>query len=98
MQLIISSTYVAEIETMRAGKLDIGEFGPLGYVLAHQIADAQPVAAFGDKNGQPDTYNAGRHLGAEELADHEPVPAQGQDAGARQHDVDVRWPVSDLRP
>ena len=44
---------------MRAGKLDIGEFGPLGYVLAHQIADAQPVAAFGDKNGKPDTYNAG---------------------------------------
>jgi phosphonate transport system substrate-binding protein len=59
VKLIISNSYVAEIETMRAGKLDVGEFGPLGYVLAHQIADAQPVAAFGDTNGKPDTYSAG---------------------------------------
>jgi phosphonate transport system substrate-binding protein len=59
VKLIISNSYVAEIETMRAGKLDMGEFGPLGYVLAHQIADAQPVAVFGDANGKPDTYNAG---------------------------------------
>jgi phosphonate transport system substrate-binding protein len=59
VQLIISNSYVAEIEAMRAGHLDIGEFGPLGYILAHQIADAEPVAAFGDKSGQPDTYTAG---------------------------------------
>jgi phosphonate transport system substrate-binding protein len=59
VHLIVSSSYVAEIETMRAGQLQIGEFGPLGYVLAHSIADAQPVAAFGDKNGKPDTYTAG---------------------------------------
>ncbi|MBV9603860.1 MAG: phosphate/phosphite/phosphonate ABC transporter substrate-binding protein [Solirubrobacterales bacterium] len=59
VKLIISNTYVDEIETMRAGKIDMGEFGPLGYVLAHQIADAQPVAAFGDVNGKPDTYTAG---------------------------------------
>jgi phosphonate transport system substrate-binding protein len=59
VKLIISNSYVAEIETMRAGKLDVGEFGPLGYVLAHQIADAQPVAAFGDANGKPDIYYAG---------------------------------------
>jgi phosphonate transport system substrate-binding protein len=59
MQLIISSSYVDEIETMRAGKLEMGEFGPLGYILAHEQADAQPVAAFGDKNGKPDIYFAG---------------------------------------
>jgi phosphonate transport system substrate-binding protein len=59
VKLIIANTYVAEIETMKAGNLDMGEFGPLGYVLAHQIANAQPVAAFGDTNGKPDTYNAG---------------------------------------
>ena len=59
VKLDISNSYVAEIETMRAGNLDIGEFGPLGYILAHQIADAQPVAAFGDANGQPDKYYAG---------------------------------------
>jgi phosphonate transport system substrate-binding protein len=41
---------------MRSGKLDIGEFGPLGYVLAHQIAKAEAVAAYSNKDGKPDTY------------------------------------------
>jgi len=59
VKLIVTDSYVAEIEAMRAGHLDLGEFGPLGYILAHQMADAQPIAAFGDKNGQPDTYTAG---------------------------------------
>jgi phosphonate transport system substrate-binding protein len=59
VNLIISNTYVAEIDAMKAGNVDIGEFGPLGYVLAHSIANAQPVAAFGDTNGNPDTYYAG---------------------------------------
>jgi phosphonate transport system substrate-binding protein len=59
VQLIISNTYVAEIDAMRAGQIEMGEFGPLGYVLAHQLANAQPVVAFGDVNGKPDTYNAG---------------------------------------
>jgi phosphonate transport system substrate-binding protein len=59
VQLIISDSYVAEIEAMRANNLEVGEFGPLGYVLAHSIAGAQPVAAFGDTSGKPDTYTAG---------------------------------------
>jgi phosphonate transport system substrate-binding protein len=59
VKLIVTDSYVAEIEAMRAGNLEMGEFGPLGYVLAHKIANAQPVAAFGDTNGQPDTYTAG---------------------------------------
>jgi phosphonate transport system substrate-binding protein len=59
VQLIISNSYPAEIEAMRAGQLEMGEFGPLGYVLAHKLAGAQPVAAFGDTSGRPDTYTAG---------------------------------------
>ncbi|MBV9804769.1 MAG: phosphate/phosphite/phosphonate ABC transporter substrate-binding protein [Solirubrobacterales bacterium] len=59
VQLIISNSYVAEIEAMRGGNLEMGEFGPLGYVLAHKLANAQPAAAFGDTNGKPDTYTAG---------------------------------------
>jgi phosphonate transport system substrate-binding protein len=59
VQLIISDSYVAEIEAMRADQLEVGEFGPLGYVLAHQLASAQPIAAFGDTSGKPDTYTAG---------------------------------------
>jgi phosphonate transport system substrate-binding protein len=43
---------------MRNGKLEIGEFGPLGYVLAHQVGDAQAVAAFANSKGEPSTYTA----------------------------------------
>jgi phosphonate transport system substrate-binding protein len=56
VKIYIATNYNAEIEAMRSGKLEIGEFGPLGYVLAHQIAKAQAVAAFSSKDGKPDTY------------------------------------------
>lgn len=58
VELQITTSYNAEIEAMRNGKLEIGEFGPLGYVLAHQVADAQAVAAFANSKGQPSTYTA----------------------------------------
>src|ERR1700733_11250107 len=56
VKVFVATNYNAEIEAMRNGKLEIGEFGPLGYVLAHQVAKAQAVAAFGTKDGKPDTY------------------------------------------
>ncbi|MBV9252218.1 MAG: phosphate/phosphite/phosphonate ABC transporter substrate-binding protein [Acetobacteraceae bacterium] len=56
VQVFVTTNYNAEIEAMRNGKLEIGEFGPLGYVLAHQVAKAQAVAAFGNKEGKPDSY------------------------------------------
>ncbi|MFZ3237827.1 MAG: phosphate/phosphite/phosphonate ABC transporter substrate-binding protein [Stellaceae bacterium] len=56
VKVYVATNYNAEIEAMRNGKLEIGEFGPLGYVLAHQIAGAEAVAAFGTKDGKPDTY------------------------------------------
>ncbi len=56
VKIYVTTTYNAEIEAMRVGKLEIGEFGPLGYVLAHQVAKAEAVAAFGNKDGKPDSY------------------------------------------
>jgi phosphonate transport system substrate-binding protein len=56
VQVFVTTNYNAEIEAMRNGKLEIGEFGPLGYVLAHQVAKAEAVAAFGTNEGKPDTY------------------------------------------
>ena len=53
VQVFIATSYNAEIEAMRSGKLDIGEFGPLGYVLAHQVAKAEAVAAYSNKEGKP---------------------------------------------
>jgi len=58
VSLIINTNYTAEVEAMKAGKIDVGEFGPLGYIFAHQIAHAQPVAVFADKHGKPVTYTA----------------------------------------
>jgi phosphonate transport system substrate-binding protein len=59
VQVVITTNYSAEIEAMRNGKLEMGEFGPLGYVLAHQVANAQAVAAYAGPDGKPDTYTAG---------------------------------------
>ena len=56
VEVFVSTSYNAEIEAMRNGKLEIGEFGPLGYVLAHQVAKAEAVAAFGTEDGKPNSY------------------------------------------
>jgi len=56
VKVFVATNYNAEIEAMRNGKLEIGEFGPLGYVLAHQVAKAEAVAAFSNKDGKPDSY------------------------------------------
>jgi phosphonate transport system substrate-binding protein len=58
VKLIITNNYTAEVEAMRAKKLDAGEFGPLGYIFAHKLADAQPVAVFGTMQHKPVTYTA----------------------------------------
>jgi phosphonate transport system substrate-binding protein len=58
VNLIITDNYTDEVEAMKAGKIDVGEFGPLGYIFAHTIAKAEPVAVFADKNHRPVTYTA----------------------------------------
>jgi phosphonate transport system substrate-binding protein len=59
VDLQIAESYVAEILAMKNGKLDMGEFGPAGYVFASQEAGAVPLASFADSNGQLSTYTAG---------------------------------------
>jgi phosphonate transport system substrate-binding protein len=54
--LNITTSYTAEIEAMRNNKLDIAEFGPLAYVFAQKLANADLVATFSDGSGQPATY------------------------------------------
>lgn len=58
VKLVVTSNYTAEVEAMRAGKLDVAEFGPLGYIFAHQLSKAMPVAVFATKNKKPVTYTA----------------------------------------
>ena len=56
VKVYVATNYNAEIEAMRNGKLEIGEFGPLGYVLAHQVAKAEAVATFANAENKPDSY------------------------------------------
>lgn len=55
----ISDSYVAEILAMQNGKLDLGEFGPLGFVFASKQAGATALASFADANGKVSSYTAG---------------------------------------
>ena len=58
VQVEIGTSYTATIEAMRAGKIDAAEFGPLSYVLAHQVAQAEAVATYANAEGKPDSYTA----------------------------------------
>lgn len=51
--------YSAEVLAMRNKRLDIGQFGPLGFVFASDKAKAEPLASFGTADGKLSTYTAG---------------------------------------
>jgi phosphonate transport system substrate-binding protein len=56
VEVFVATGYNAEIEAMRNGKLELAEFGPLGYVLAHRVAKAEAVGAFGGVDNKPVSY------------------------------------------
>lgn len=56
VKVYVATNYNAEIEAMRNGKLEMGQFGPLGYVLAHQVAKAEAIATFATADNKPNTY------------------------------------------
>jgi len=56
VKVFVATNYNAEIEAMRNGKLEVGQFGPLGYVLAHQVAKAEAIATFATADNKPNTY------------------------------------------
>jgi phosphonate transport system substrate-binding protein len=49
VELIVTTDYSSMIEAMRRGKIELGYFGPLSYVLAKQRCDLTPFAAQVDK-------------------------------------------------
>ncbi|MFI7292004.1 phosphate/phosphite/phosphonate ABC transporter substrate-binding protein [Streptomyces anulatus] len=59
VELTVTEDYAAAVLAMENRKLDIGIFGPLGFVFAHQRADAEALASFGDTNGKLSSYTAG---------------------------------------
>ena len=59
VKLQIVDDYSAEVLAMRNNKLDVAEFGPLGFVFASQRAKAEPLVSFGDASGKLSSYKAG---------------------------------------
>jgi phosphonate transport system substrate-binding protein len=45
IELVVTTDYSSMIEAMRHGRLDLGFFGPLSYVLARQKSEIEPFAA-----------------------------------------------------
>ncbi len=82
VELTVTEDYSAEVLAMENGKLDIGIFGPLGYVFASQRAKAEALASFGDANGKLSSYTAGiwvpknsKITSVEQLRGHSLAPA-----------------------
>ncbi|MDQ3402690.1 MAG: phosphate/phosphite/phosphonate ABC transporter substrate-binding protein [Actinomycetota bacterium] len=59
VKLQIVQDYSAEVLAMQNGKIELAQFGPLGYVFASTRANAEAVASFGDAEGKLTTYRAG---------------------------------------
>ena len=59
VELQVVDDYAAEVLAMRNDKLEIAQFGPLGYVFASQKAGAEPMVSFADGSGKLTSYTAG---------------------------------------
>lgn len=59
VEVMITEDYAAEVLAMENNQLEIAQFGPLGYVFAHQRAGAEALVSFGDAEGEPTTYTGG---------------------------------------
>ena len=59
VEVQVLEDYSAEVLAMQNGKLDIGQFGPLGYVFASERAGAEPLASFGTAEGELSSYTGG---------------------------------------
>lgn len=59
VEVSVLKDYSAEVLAMQNKKLDLGQFGPLGFVFAHERAGAEPLASFGLADGTLSSYTAG---------------------------------------
>jgi phosphonate transport system substrate-binding protein len=59
VELLIVDNYTAEVEAMKHDKLELAQFGPLGYVFAAEHAGAEAIASFGTAEGELSTYTGG---------------------------------------
>jgi len=63
VELFTGADYTAVIEAMRAGRIQLAKYGPFGYILAAQRANAEAIATTGivteeHPEGTPATYHS----------------------------------------
>lgn len=58
VELVVTTDYSSMIEAMAGGRLELGYFGPLSYVLAQEKADIEPFAALQEVEGEDPTYQS----------------------------------------
>ncbi|GAA4282896.1 putative selenate ABC transporter substrate-binding protein [Brevibacterium daeguense] len=58
VELVVTTDYSSMIEAMAHGRLELGYFGPLSYVLAQEKADIEPFAALQEVEGEDPTYQS----------------------------------------
>lgn len=58
VELVVTTDYSSMIEAMARGRLELGYFGPLSYVLAQEKADIEPFAALQEVEGEDPTYQS----------------------------------------
>lgn len=77
VELTIVEDYSAEVLAMQNGELELAQFGPLGFVFAHERADAEPLASFGLADGELSSYTAGIWVPADsEIRSIEDLPGR----------------------
>jgi len=59
IELVVTTDYSSMIEAMRRGRIELGYFGPLSFVLAKsKDPDIEPFAALLEQAGEPPVYQA----------------------------------------
>lgn len=58
VELFTATDYTGIIEAMRSGEVDVAWFGPLSYVLAADVADAEAIAVQLKEEGGTPTYHS----------------------------------------
>jgi hypothetical protein len=48
VKIFVPTDYTAVIEAMRTKKVDVAEFGPFSYIIAHDRSNAQAFATYGE--------------------------------------------------
>lgn len=62
VEVSVVDSYSAEVLAMKNGQMELGQFGPMGYVFAKDKANAKAVASFGTADGKLSTYTGGIYV------------------------------------